>query len=780
MGAFWDPVDLDAVVQQESVAALLDQFDKGVVRDHGPAAQVLREAVAMSAGVLVEDPAQMPAQLVGRLAGQTTPEIRTFVERTRAFVGRTWLCPQTATLTGPGAPLRRILRGTPDFVTAVAVSADARFAVSGSYRRDVRVWDLDRGLPLARFVGERAGSSYPEGAGGDAITAVVLVGDSVLAASADRCVYLIDRVTGKGEMVVRGETDNLFAVALSADGGTMVAGPKDLWGGVDFRVQVWDVRSRQLTRRLDGEGYPIEHVVVSPGGDLAVAASRAGALTIWDTATGVVRWTGSDAAVTAMALSTDGSLLATGHESGQILVRRSGADEPAHRLVAGGGTVGALAFVDAHRLVGGIRDGTVFVRDLVAGEGIDRLPAQGSPVFAVAGCPDLGVLVSGFADGAMRCWDVRAPRTEPVPPSQTATVTPPEDGSVRQRVEELETKHFGGDASSQHEVIAVAASGRLALAASRHWTLIYFRLGIAREETHIRVWDTKAGTLVRDLAVAARDLEHGGHVDTYRCVALSDDGGLAAAGSDDRTLRVWDVGTGEQVAAFTGESAITGCGISQDGSRVVATEASGREHTLDLRCAPAAASSDHLPWALRLFPAVRERRDPEDEQVERRRPVVALGRKATARTIEKYLERYGLEATRLSGTEQEDQTYVSALGVESHGYQVTIRHDVGLGQLEFRIAGLLHATLDDTPADRIHGLLLALSVLNYRIPLGALGYDPTDGEVALRYTLPVTGDEVRYEDFEQVLVVLQNVVAKHAADLRAVVAGERTAREILR
>jgi hypothetical protein len=52
--------------------------------------------------------------------------------------------------------------------------------------------------------------------------------------------------------------------------------------------------------------------------------------------------------------------------------------------------------------------------------------------------------------------------------------------------------------------------------------------------------------------------------------------------------------------------------------------------------------------------------------------------------------------------------------------------------------------------------------------------------VALRYALPVTGGEVRYEDFEQVLVVLQNVLAKHAADLRAVVAGERTAQDILR
>ena len=154
-------------------------------------------------------------------------------------------------------------------------------------------------------------------------------------------------------------------------------------------------------------------------------------------------------------------------------------------------------------------------------------------------------------------------------------------------------------------------------------------------------------------------------------------------------------------------------------------------------------------------------------------------KKATVRTLEKYFERYGLQAVGLSVSD-DDGVCISTLSVDGHDYQVSASRLAELGQLQVRIGRLLHATLDDTPADRVHGLLLALSVLNYRIPLGALGYDPTDGEVALRYAMPVTGGELRYEDFEQVLVVLENVLAKHAADLRAVVAGERTAQEILR
>jgi hypothetical protein len=156
-----------------------------------------------------------------------------------------------------------------------------------------------------------------------------------------------------------------------------------------------------------------------------------------------------------------------------------------------------------------------------------------------------------------------------------------------------------------------------------------------------------------------------------------------------------------------------------------------------------------------------------------------VSRKVTTSTIEKYLKRFGVTgtATRHDGVRQG----VSAT-LEVPGLTWTVHVDLAdeTGQLEFRVPRLLLASLDDTPADRVHGLLLAMGALNYRIPLGTLAYDPSDGEVALRYAMPVVGGELHYEDFEQVLVVLQNVVAKHVSDLRAVVAGEKTAREILR
>jgi hypothetical protein len=154
-------------------------------------------------------------------------------------------------------------------------------------------------------------------------------------------------------------------------------------------------------------------------------------------------------------------------------------------------------------------------------------------------------------------------------------------------------------------------------------------------------------------------------------------------------------------------------------------------------------------------------------------------RKPTTDTVEKYLARYGVPARTIQQLGESQGVVHTQLDVLGTAYLLEVDPVAETGLLEFRVPRLLHATLDDTPADRVHGLLLVLATLNYRLPLVSLGYDPRDGEVALRYGLPTLGGSLAYEDLERVLVVIENVLARHVEDLRAVVAGVRTAQEIL-
>jgi WD40 repeat protein len=64
-------------------------------------------------------------------------------------------------------------------------------------------------------------------------------------------------------------------------------------------------------------------------------------------------------------------------------------------------------------------------------------------------------------------------------------------------------------------------------------------------------------------------------------VALSEDGKTAVSGSDDNTLKVWDVARGACLASFTADGALV-C-VALKGDRVFAGDALGHVHLFALK-----------------------------------------------------------------------------------------------------------------------------------------------------------------------------------------------------
>jgi WD40 repeat protein len=73
-----------------------------------------------------------------------------------------------------------------------------------------------------------------------------------------------------------------------------------------------------------------------------------------------------------------------------------------------------------------------------------------------------------------------------------------------------------------------------------------------------------------------------GHTDTVLPVAVMPEGRRAVSGSGDRTLRLWDLESGEEIVTFTGESSMASCAVSPDGRTIIAGEISGRMHFLEI------------------------------------------------------------------------------------------------------------------------------------------------------------------------------------------------------
>ncbi|MFM6267558.1 MAG: WD40 repeat domain-containing protein, partial [Dolichospermum sp.] len=64
-----------------------------------------------------------------------------------------------------------------------------------------------------------------------------------------------------------------------------------------------------------------------------------------------------------------------------------------------------------------------------------------------------------------------------------------------------------------------------------------------------------------------------GHNNSVNAIAVTPDGKTVISGSDDKTIKTWDLTTGNKVATFTGESPILA--VASDGLTIVAGEASG-------------------------------------------------------------------------------------------------------------------------------------------------------------------------------------------------------------
>eukprot|EP00747_Dinoflagellata_sp_TGD_P124552 gnl/TRDRNA2_/TRDRNA2_174016_c0_seq7.p1 gnl/TRDRNA2_/TRDRNA2_174016_c0~~gnl/TRDRNA2_/TRDRNA2_174016_c0_seq7.p1 ORF type:complete len:313 (+),score=65.09 gnl/TRDRNA2_/TRDRNA2_174016_c0_seq7:54-992(+) len=165
---------------------------------------------------------------------------------------------------------RRSLHGHGETVQDVTLSADGQFALSGSWDKTMRLWDLNTGASVRTFQGHTKD-----------VNSVAFSGDNrqIVSGSRDKTIKLWNTLAEcKYTIVEDMHTDWVSSVSFSPSAKM----PLIVSSGWDKLVKVWNLNNCKLRTNLAGHTGVVYTVAISPDGSLCASGGKDGIVMLWD------------------------------------------------------------------------------------------------------------------------------------------------------------------------------------------------------------------------------------------------------------------------------------------------------------------------------------------------------------------------------------------------------------------------------------------------------------------------------------------------------------------
>jgi WD40 repeat protein len=187
----------------------------------------------------------------------------------------------------------RTFKGHQSQINSVCLSINSQVALSGSGSNTLKLWEVSTGKCLRTFKGHQ-----------DQVNSVCLSADNqfALSGSRDNTVKLWEISTGKCLRTFEGHQDQVNSVCLSSDSQFALSGSDD------NTLKLWAIATGQCLRTTEGEKSGVYSICLSADSRFALSGSRDNTVKLWEIATGrcLRTFKGHTSLVTSVCLSADG------------------------------------------------------------------------------------------------------------------------------------------------------------------------------------------------------------------------------------------------------------------------------------------------------------------------------------------------------------------------------------------------------------------------------------------------------------------------------------------
>lgn len=295
-------------------------------------------------------------------------------------------------------------------VLSVVMSPNGKLIISGGdcQKNDntkcygnLKLWDVITGKEITSLEGHSQNVNA---------LAISADGKILVSGSDDQTIKIWNLQTNQLIHTLTDHTDAIHSLAITADGKTLVSASDDQ------TIKVWDLITGKLIRTLTAHKSWVRSVDISPNGVTLASGSFDKTIKLWNIhqEQPIQTLTTSSQTVIAVAFSPDGKILASSSRDRTLKLWNLQTLTPIWTIGLEGNNINTLAFSPNGKILAGAGRTsfgnksyhTVRIWSLTTGEEIITLMAHGNSITSLSFSADSKFLVSGSEDNLIKLWQV--------------------------------------------------------------------------------------------------------------------------------------------------------------------------------------------------------------------------------------------------------------------------------------------------------------------------------------------------------------------------------------